>query len=94
MKETGKRKYDTKIPERKLIGVMVKNKRKSRCIRGHILPSKRMICGKTIRVCIVCRNSRPSQKKNYKRKHRKQQAIKDSKFPLITYLMGVGKCTV
>ena len=84
-------KYYTKIPEMKLIGVKVKNKRKSHCIRGHVLPPRGEKRG---RVCITCGNSRPKTIEAKKRYVRKQQAIKDSKFPLITYLMGVGKCTV
>ena len=75
--------YTAPISEKHLIGMMVKNKKKSHCIRGHTLPPRG---GKRGRVCIICRDMHA--KKIGQKYYNKYQAIKNSKFPLITLLTG------
>ena len=76
----GKRKYVTEISRRNLIGVMAKNKKKSHCIRGHVLTPRKTRDG--WRVCTTCR------KMKLHKAYEKQRALRDSKFPLITSLTG------
>jgi len=75
-----KKKYNTEISRKKLIGVMVRNKKKSHCIRGHVLSPRRTRDG--WRVCTTCR------KMKLHKAYEKQRALRDSKFPLITSLTG------
>lgn len=79
------------IKEGVLIGLKAKNKRKECCLNGHILPQRKMVNGKWRRDCRVCIADRRRKNKDSLKESQRHQLIRDSKFPLITYLEGLKK---
>lgn len=79
------------INEGILMGIKKKNNRKVHCRRGHVLPPKEMIDGKMRRICRICVEINRYNNNGSSKAYSKLQAIRNSKFPLVTYLTGESR---